>query len=268
MTGGRATLIAAAALVCGAAAGWFLKPDAARGAPAPERRAARKAAPAGTTDADVKRLRARVKDLEKRLAEAARPAGAAAPPETAAEEPAAPRPDNPFLRERPRRPPTAAEMRAHLAELRAADPERYAQMTNGFAKMRSRMLTRTANRLDILASVDVSGMSDEERAVHDRLQDLIARREELGETLNPQNEDASEEERQKAFQEMRDLHRQMRALEEAERTTLLKQTASAFGLTGADAGELVDTVTAIYEATQGGGGHGGPPPGGPGGGGR
>lgn len=254
-------LVTLLALLCGALLGYVLHtPPKASPAPdakatAGERKAARRPP---TDDAALNRLRKRIQDLERQLA-------AARSQPTATMEPAS-APTNPppaFARGERRGPPSREEMRAHLEEMRKNDPERYAQMTNRFAKMNSRRLQRTQNRLDLLASVDTSRMSKKQRAVHEQYQDLIARQEELRELLNPQNENVTEAQRRTAMEEMRELHGQMRELAQSERETLLSQTASSFGIEGQDAGELVETVKAVFQATENHGGHG---PGGSGGG--
>ena len=121
----------------------------------------------------------------------------------------------------------------------------------------------------ILASVDTSRLSEKELKTHEALQDAIVRREELRQMLNPQNEDVTEEQRKKTFEELRELDQKMHQLETSERNTLLHKTARSYGLSNANAKEMTEAIKAIYDATGGGGGRhggfGGPPPGGPGG---
>ncbi len=158
--------------------------------------------------------------------------------------------------EAPRRwgPPTAAE----LEEMRKKNPERYTQMTNRMANFRAFGLRRAANRLDTLASVDTSRMNKKELAVHEKLQDLIAREQELDDIARPDNESTTDEDRQAAWKELWKLWRQKNDLEREERNTLLAKAAESYGVKGAEAKELVETVKAVYEATQSDWG-GGPP---------
>lgn len=265
--------IAVPALVCGALLGWVLKPaPVVPAAPAdvPAEKHAKKAKPV-TDDAALNRLRRRIEDLEKQLAAALAATNA---PVVAQEEPVTNR--NPFGWGRRNGPPTAEEMRAHMEEIKKNDPERYTQMTNHFAQWRTRRLERAQNQLDLLSSVDTTHMSKGQRKTHEKYQDLIARQEELRELMNPQNEDVTEEQRKAAFEEMRTIGHQLRELAHQERDTLLTQTANALGYTGDAAGEIVDSIKAVYQATEShgwhgghGGGHhgrggaGGPPPGGP-----
>lgn len=211
-------------------------------------------------DAALNRLRKRIEDLERQLAEArAKPANVDPTTNTTNPPPS-------FARGERRGPPTAEDMRARMEEIRQNDPERYTQMTNRFAQMRTRRLQHTQNRLELLASVDVSRLSKKQRAVHEQYQDLITRQEELRELLNPQNETVTEEQRRTAMEEMRELHHKMHDLSQSERDTLLSHTATSFGLQGDDAGELVETVKAVFLATENHGRHWFGGPGGPGGG--
>lgn len=253
------------ALICGALLGYILHPaapeqkpeDATSTVSKPSRKTA-------TDDAELNRLRARIKELERQLAaNSNQPAAAEEETPVKAEE----RPQNPFLRNGPPRMPTAAEMRANMEELREKDPERYAQMTNRFARWQEHRLQRTNERLDILAAVDTSRLNEKELQTHEALQDAIVKREELRQMLNPQNEDLTEEQRRNTFDELRKLEHQMQQLETSERNTLLTKTARSFGLSSANAKEMTEAVKAIYQATGGNDNrHGGP--GGPHNGGR
>ena len=265
MTNQKACLcFALPALIAGALLGYFAHPSAPEPEPGSAAPAAAKSARKTTADdATISRLRARIKSLERQLADnAAQPSDA--DKETSAEP--EDRPQNPFLRNGPPRMPTAAEMRANMEELREKDPAKYAQMTNRFARWQENRLQRTNDRLDILASVDTSRLTEKERQTHAALQDAIVRREELRQMLNPQNEDMTEEQRKKTFDELRKLEHEMHQLETSERNTLLTKTARSFGLSKANAKEMTDAVKAIYQATGGEGrrhGFGPPPPGGP-----
>ncbi len=252
------------ALLCGALLGYFVHSAVPESEPEQASPTAVRHPRKTTDDAELGRLRARIKSLERQLADATAMAG-----EAPTEEPAgdAAKPDerrqNPFLRNGPPHMPTAAEMRAHMEELREKDPERYAQMTNRFARWQEHRLQRTNDRLDILASVDTSRLTAKELQTHEALQDAIVKREELRQLLNPQNEDVTEEQRKATFEELRKLDETMRQLETRERNTLLTKTARSFGVSAANAKEMTETIKAIYDAT--GGGHHGPPHGGPGG---
>ena len=264
MTTAKASLcLALPALICGALLGYLVKPSAPAAEPQDNAPAASRPSKKAS-DTEIANLHARIRELERKLANAtATPAAEAEELPQQQEE----RPQNPFLRNGPPHMPTAAEMRANMEELREKDPERYVQMTNRFARWQEHRLRRTNDRLDILASVDTSRLSEKELKTHEALQDAIVRREELRQMLNPQNEDITEEQRKKTFEELRQLDQTMHQLETSERNTLLHKTARSYGLSNANAKEMTEAVKAIYQATSGGGGRhgghggfGGPPP--------
>ena len=263
-----ALVIAASALIVGAALGYFIPPlfsgtpeqvSEETDAKTPEKRQPHaRTQPARGHDADLNRLRARIKELERQLADAT---GKAAEPEEETPVKIEDRPQNPFLRNGPPRMPTAAEMRANMEELREKDPARYTQMTNRFARHQQDRLQRVNKRLEILASVDTSRFNEKELQTHEALQDAIVRREELRQMINPQNEDVTEEQRHATFEELRQIDETMRQLETRERNTLLNKAARSFGVSAANAKEMTETIKAIYDAT-GNSGHHGPPGGG------
>lgn len=245
-------LVAASALILGFLLGRGLRPSAPPTVAPPSERPARRAAARPDADADAQdRLRARVQALERELARARAPsAPAQAPPAPATNPP----------RDERRGPPTPEEMRAHLEEIRASDPARYARMTNHVANLRTRQLARAQGKLDILASVDAARLTPGQRRVHEQYQDLIARQEELRALAFAPMEDAavSDAQRATAQTEMREIGRQLRDLAHQERETLLDQAARAFGVTGDAAQDLVETVKAVYQATEAWGGPGAP----------
>lgn len=259
----RATIaVGVAALLAGAAIGYLCRPAAQSAHENGEEKAVETKAPhkatKSTDDVALNRLRRRIQALEKELAETrnAQQKGAKSPPsdENAGEAKA----------DRPRasrfRPPSPEEMRAELEEIRKNDPLRYTQMTNRHETMKRRRLERAQGRLDILAGVDTSRFSQRQRAVHEQYQDAVVRREELRELMDPSNADVTEEQRRSVFEEMRSLDRHIRELAESERDTLLTQTVEGLGVQGDALRDVVESVKAIYEATQT---RDGPPPGPP-----
>lgn len=140
------------------------------------------------------------------------------------------------------RPPSPREM---MENLKKNDPQRYEKFQRHFREMRKRQLARTKGRLEFLNSVDTSGMTEAERTNHDQLQELLAQRENL-----PDFSEMSEEEARTAMQQRHELDRAIRAASEAERKTLLDQTARALGLEGDDAAVLTETVREIVQATE------------------
>ena len=243
----QSTAIALAALLVGAAIGHFV-PPLFSSAPAPaeretktsERRSARtRTQPSREHDADLNRLRARIKQLERQLAEQD-----AAASEEPVDQPATNRVEG----SRRFGPPTFAE----LEEMREKDPERYVQTTNRIAQFRAGWQGRLQNQFDILESADTAHMTEKQRKVHEDYISLLARIDELGEQLNPLA-DVTEEQRRAAGQEMRESWHKLHELQRIERDTLLTQTANALGFRGRKAQEVVEGIKQVYEATGGGG---------------
>ena len=241
----RSTLVVAVpALLAGALLGHFVPtffsraPEPAEEEKAPEKRSARtRTQPSREHDADLNRLRARIKQLERQLAEQ----------DTAAsEEPVEQPATNRVEGGRRFGPPTFAE----LEEMRKKDPERYVQTTNRFAQFRVVRQERLQNQFDILASADTAHMTEKQRKVHEDYKKLLVRIDELGEQLTPLV-DVTEEQRKAAGQEMRESLHKLHELQRIERDTLLIQMANALGFHGPKAQEVVEGIKRIYEATGG-----------------
>ena len=215
--------------------------------------------------ADSKALRQRIRELEQRLAEAT---AAADKKEERVEENAGERQERPNGFQMP----SMQEIRERMEQFAKDNPERFAQMTNGMEQGRRRMQERNQAKSDFLASVDVSKMSPEQKAVHSKYMEFTARQQELVEYMRP-DANVSDEERQAAFDEMRDMGRQMRELGRQERDVLLSQAAQNMGYSAEEADSVVSEIKEIYRITDnwggpGRGGFGGGPGGfgGPGGG--
>lgn len=162
-----------------------------------------------------------------------------------------------------------------LENLKKTDPQRYVQMTNRFATFRRNRRERAESKLGFLATIDTSAMTADQKANHERLQQLIADRDELEERLH--NPDLTPEERQQLFQEMGRTGHDLWRTGRAERDTLIGETARDLGLEGEAAADFAATINDIIQVTEDrpmfphggrhGGPHGGPggPHGGPGG---
>lgn len=218
---------------------------------------------------DTRALRQRISELERRLAEAK-----SAQKEEKIEENGEenrPNDENRF------QPPSMQEIRERMEQFAKENPERYAQMTNGFEQGRRRMQERSQARSDFLASIDTSKMTAAQKEVHQKYLDLTVRQQELQEYMRP-DANVSDEDRQAAFQEMRDVGHQIRELGRQERDALLAQAAQNMGYSAEEADAVVGQIKDIYQVTEGGrggfggfggfGGPGGGPGGGFGGGGR
>ena len=200
-------------------------------------------------------LRARVAELEARLARTQEASGAARIDETpAADGRRGGRGERGGW-------PSREEMRANFEKWKAENPEEFARMEKRRQEFMQRRAERAQSKIDFLASVDTSGMSRQAKETHENLQSLIARREELEAQVFA--EGTTDDQRDEIFRQMHETDRAIREASEQERENLLQQTAEALGFSGAEATEIVDTISEIYEATSNGGGRG---PGGPGGG--
>ncbi len=195
-------------------------------------------------------LRARIRELEAELA-----AARATP---------APAVDEKKVEEQPREERRGRQdWRERMEKMRRENPEEFARMEERRKRFMQERAERVQSKLDFLAAIDTSRMSKEAQKTHAELQDLIAKREEIGTKLF--SPDLEEEERHQLFQSMRETDRAIRERNETVRENLLQHTAEALGFTGDDATEIVDTIGEIYEATSDPHHHRGPPRGGRGG---
>ncbi len=155
-------------------------------------------------------------------------------------------------------------MRERLEQMKRDDPEGYNRMLQRRQQFLQHQAREAQTKIDFLASIDTAGMSRKARENHEALQVLIAQREEL--MVSVSAEDLSEEDRRAQFLTLRETDREIRERNELERETLLHSMAEALsGGSSAEANEIVDTITEIYEATSNEfrPGRGGPPPGPP-----
>lgn len=232
----------ALALLSGVAIGYFVKnePVAAEKSAKAEERAKKPVADRGE-EASVKALRARIAELEGQLAERE---------ETVAI-------SNVVAEAAQARPPESPRQswRERMDEMKKNAPERYAEMTNRFARWRRDQSERARNKIDFLSSIDTTQMSAEAKKTHAALQNLIARREELSALLH--QEDLSDEERGQVMRKLGESHHEMMRLNAEERRNLFAETARNLGFEGEEANEFSATIQAVIEATDGGwgGGH-------------
>ena len=149
-----------------------------------------------------------------------------------------------------------------LEDMKKNNPERYAAITNGIQRFRESRRRRHANLMESLAAVDTDGMSENTKRTHRKLQEALAKRAEIEESLH--REDLSFEERGEIFASMREVDREVRDLNEKERNNLLHETVRMFGIEGADASALVETIRDVENLTDSaaGGFRGGPRQGG------
>jgi len=165
-----------------------------------------------------------------------------------------------------REPPRGPEAwRAEMERLKEENPAEYAARTNRMAQFRSRMLQNAENKLETLAAIDTTGWTPQQLETHQRYQELIAKREELMETMRFDS-DATEEQRRAAMEQMRQLGHEIFKASQNERNLLLNKAIREMGFKGNAATEVRETIKTIYSTTQewggphGGRGRGGPPP--------
>jgi len=167
-----------------------------------------------------------------------------------------------FAREPPRGP---EGWRAEMERLKEENPAEYAARTNRMAQFRARMLQNAENKLETLAAIDTTGWTPQQLETHQRYQELIAKREELMETMRFDG-DATEEQRRAAREQMWELGREIHKASQDERNLLLNKAIQEMGFRGNAATEVRETIKTIYSTTQewggphGGRGRGGPPP--------
>jgi hypothetical protein len=148
-----------------------------------------------------------------------------------------------------------AGFREELERLKTENPAEYAKHTNRMARLRSHMLDRAINRLNTLAAVDTTGWSKAQIEVHERYQDLIARREELIESVRFGNENVTESQRSEVWKEIGDISRQLQEVADKERNILLNKTFENLGYGKDESSELSRAVKEIFSTTQEGFGH-------------
>ena len=250
------------ALIVGVAIGYMFNPSVEEKAPAPKHEKSSAIKDDGDA-ASIKALRSRIADLEAKLAEKdAKPM----------EEKVA---DNDEDRREHRRADRGGSMREWRERMKKDNPEGYAQMTNGIARMRRNRHEQAQKKSEFFASVDVSKMSPEARKVHEELRDLIAKNEEFEQKMHAMHEaenDLSMEEMGEMFREMHETNRRISELNAKERENLMVEAAKGLGFSEADSGEVAGVFKEIIDNTDNGwdgfgggrgpGGHGGRGPGG------
>lgn len=189
-------------------------------------------------DASVKALRARIRDLERQLAErqtrsettkaeVATPAGEATQSE----------------RSHQRR----EGFRERMERMKKEDPKRYEEMTKRFESFRKAFAERQQARQEFLSSVDVSRMSASDKKVHNDYQELLAHRDELMEQMH--DEGVSDDQRRAIGTELHETMGQLNALGEQERSNLLRQTIESLGFQGDEVGEITATINDVFDVT-------------------
>ena len=224
-----------AALIVGGALGYCLKPSPPAEKNQSVENERREEISPRPEDNSMRVLRARIRELEAKLAEK----------NPKAEEAEAVRADAP--REEGR---GGGNWRERIENFRRDNPEEFARMEKRRQEFRQHRAEQARSKLEFLSSIDVSRMNAKQKATHRRLQELVARRDELESKVTPDAMmNSSAEERREFFEEMRAIDRDMRELNAEERDILLSQAAQSLGLEGEDAKDVVSAIKEIYEHT-------------------
>lgn len=118
------------------------------------------------------------------------------------------------------------------------------QMVEAINELKARLQTRSKNRYEYLCGVDVSRMSESERANHEKFLKLMARREALSEkTKDKLVPDPA------TMREYMALEVAMRPYAKAERSALMRGVARDLGYEGEDAEIFHDTLDAVFDCT-------------------
>ena len=136
-----------------------------------------------------------------------------------------------------------------LGELKRRLPEeQFSQATNAMEQLKSKLAKKAKSRMDFLASIDTSSMTEEERKNHEQFLELMERKEAIAAKMKGIIPNV------KAIQEMVELEMEMRPAAKRERSTLVRQVAKELGYSGDDINVIHDTLNNVYDCTGGGGG--------------
>lgn len=136
-----------------------------------------------------------------------------------------------------------------LGELKRRMPEEeFSQTTNAMAQLKMKLVKKAKGRMDFLASIDTSSMTEEERKNHEHYLELMERKEAIAAKMKGIIPNV------KAIQEMVELEMEMRPAAKRERSTLVRQVAKELGYSGDDVNVIHDTLNNVYDCTGGGGG--------------
>lgn len=145
-----------------------------------------------------------------------------------------------------------------LEDLKKNNPARFVEITNRMEHWRQRRLENAQSKLEFFSSIDTSGWSARSRATHDRLQELVAKRELIEQSLH--DPDLDNGERQQLMEEMRATNNELRGLNAKERDMLFREAARALGVSELVAQEFSAAAREIIHATDNGFGGRIPPP--------
>ena len=125
--------------------------------------------------------------------------------------------------------------------------EEFSQVTNAMTQMRARLAEKAKGRMEFLASINLDGMSDDERKNHAKFLELMERREEAAAKMKGGIPDAS------TIQKLVELEMEMAPVAKKARSALVRQVARELGYQGDDVEVVRDTIDTIFDCTSSGG---------------
>ena len=237
----KIVFVALAALVLGAAGGFAVGMSRRPNAEPAEAKAEK---PAVSEDAArLAKAQKRIAELESRLAAARRAATALkdAKQEKAASAPA----------------PTNAAERVVAVEGKDGDVldalksqlshDEFSQVTNAMTQMRARLAEKAKGRMEFLSSINMDGMSSDERKNHAKFLELMERREATAAKMKGGLPDAA------TIQKLVELEMEMAPVAKKARSALVRQVARELGYQGEDVEVVRDTIDTIFDCTSSGG---------------
>lgn len=135
-----------------------------------------------------------------------------------------------------------------MQRMQEEEPERYAEMQKRRTEFRQQAEQRIRDRIDFLDAVDISNMTPEQRANHQKLLDTVARATELGAQMMQSGFGRGEEQRE-LRQELGETMGSLNELYAGERQYLLEATAKAAGYSGDDVAAFSQHIQAIFDNT-------------------
>lgn len=125
--------------------------------------------------------------------------------------------------------------------------DEFSQVTNAMTQMRARLAEKAKGRMEFLASINMDGMSSDERANHAKFLELMERREAAAAKMKGGLPDAD------TIQKLVELEMEMAPVAKKARSALVRQVARELGYQGDDVEVIRDTVDTIFDCTSAGG---------------
>ena len=125
--------------------------------------------------------------------------------------------------------------------------EEFSQVTNAMTQMRARLAEKAKGRMEFLASINLDGMSADERKNHAKFLELMERREAAAAKMKGGIPDAA------TIQKLVELEVEMTPVAKKARSALVRQVARELGYQGEDVEVVRDTIDTIFDCTSSGG---------------